>query len=99
METGYKPQSPQPQLLGSTPTYQDRGYSHVKRGASPERLASKAKSQGHLLHYPSLLGSSESTYLRFVMKQVHCISSPASHLVYPVLFSSYSGSPDNCLHQ
>ena len=33
-ETGYKPQSPQ--LLGSTPTFQDEGNSHVKRGANPE---------------------------------------------------------------
>ena len=34
VETGYKPQSPQ--LLGSTPTFQDGGYLDVKGGASPE---------------------------------------------------------------
>ena len=57
MKIGHKPQSPQ--LVGSTPTLQNRRYSHIKRPASSERLASQVRIIECILHHLNSLGSSK----------------------------------------
>ena len=57
VETGHEPLSPH--LVGSTTTFLDGGYSHLKGAASSERLASQVGPEGCLLHCPNPSGSPE----------------------------------------
>ena len=107
VETGHQPQSPQ--LVGSTTTFQDGGYSHLKRAASQERLASQVGPEGCLLHCPDPSGSPEVPSVRsgtgslpvhlpsvrsiLCSLGVHEGSSPCGSL------PPDSGSPNDCLHR
>ena len=107
VETGHQPQSPQ--LVGSTTTFQDGGYSHLKRAASQERLASQVGPEGCLLHCPDPSGSPEVPSVRsgtgslpvqlpsvrsiLCSLGIHEGSSPCCSL------PPDSGSPNDCLHR
>ena len=111
VETGHQSQSPQ--LVGSTTKFQDGGYSHLKRAASQERLASQVGPEGCLLHCPDPSGSESGS------PEVPSVRSGTGSLpvhlpsVRSILCSlgihegsspccslpSDSGSPNDCLHR